>query len=111
MGMFNLTESIEGFAHSCFQMALTQNMPLYLSTKNTILKQYDGHFRDIFKRIYQATYEDKFKAKNLWYEHRLIDDMVAQALEKFGWISFGRARIMMGTCNLTFLLKDLDPWV
>ena len=84
MGMFNLTESIEGFAHSCFQMALTKSMPLYLSTKNTILKQYDGHFRDTFKRIYEATYEDKFKAKNLWYEHRLIDDMVAQALKSSG---------------------------
>ena len=84
MGMFNLSESIEGFAHSCFQMALTQNMPLYLSTKNTILKQYDGHFRDIFQRIYQASYERQFKDKKLWYEHRLIDDMVAQALKSSG---------------------------
>jgi isocitrate dehydrogenase len=77
MGMYNLDESIRGFAKACFNMALQKNWPLYLSTKNTILKKYDGRFKDIFQEIYEA----EFKAKGVQYEHRLIDDMVASALK------------------------------
>jgi isocitrate dehydrogenase len=81
MGMYNTEESIRGFAHSCFNMALTKKWPLYLSTKNTILKKYDGRFKDIFEEIYQAEYKSKFTAAGIVYEHRLIDDMVASALK------------------------------
>lgn len=84
MGMYNLDDSIEGFAHSCFKMALVKKMPLYLSTKNTILKKYDGRFKDIFQGIYQQDYRKDFEANKIWYEHRLIDDMVAQALKSSG---------------------------
>eukprot|EP00123_Amoebidium_parasiticum_P008720 comp18979_c0_seq1/m.21295 comp18979_c0_seq1/g.21295 ORF comp18979_c0_seq1/g.21295 comp18979_c0_seq1/m.21295 type:complete len:435 (-) comp18979_c0_seq1:442-1746(-) len=84
MGMYNTDESIQGFAHSCFAYALNKQWPLYLSTKNTILKQYDGRFRDIFAEIYKKHYEAEFKAKKIWYEHRLIDDQVAQALKNEG---------------------------
>ncbi|KAI8988809.1 isocitrate dehydrogenase [NADP] [Pilobolus umbonatus] len=84
MAMYNTNDSITGFAHSCFQMALSKNMPLYLSTKNTILKKYDGRFKDIFEEIYQKDYRKDFEKGNLWYEHRLIDDMVAQALKSKG---------------------------
>jgi isocitrate dehydrogenase len=79
--MYNTDESIKGFAHSCFNMALSKGWPLYLSTKNTILKKYDGRFKDIFQEIYAADYEAKFKAAGIVYEHRLIDDMVASALK------------------------------
>jgi isocitrate dehydrogenase len=79
--MYNTDESIKGFAHSCFNMALSKGWPLYLSTKNTILKKYDGRFKDIFQEIYVADYEAKFKAAGIVYEHRLIDDMVASALK------------------------------
>ncbi len=81
MGMYNLDESIRGFAHSCFNQALSKKWPLYLSTKNTILKKYDGRFKDIFEEIYQADYKAKFAAMGIVYEHRLIDDMVASALK------------------------------
>jgi len=84
LGMYNTDESIKGFAHSCFQYALSKGWPLYLSTKNTILKRYDGRFKDIFQEIYETTYEKQFKEKNIWYEHRLIDDMVAFALKNEG---------------------------
>lgn len=79
--MYNTDESIRGFAHSCFQMALSKGWPLYLSTKNTILKKYDGRFKDIFEEIYQKDYKAKFDAAKIVYEHRLIDDMVASALK------------------------------
>lgn len=79
--MYNTDESIRGFAHSCFNMALTKKWPLYLSTKNTILKKYDGRFKDIFEEIYQNDYKAKFDALGIVYEHRLIDDMVASALK------------------------------
>jgi isocitrate dehydrogenase len=79
--MYNTDESIKGFAHSCFNVALTKKWPLYLSTKNTILKKYDGRFKDIFEEIYQADYKAKFAAAGIVYEHRLIDDMVASALK------------------------------
>lgn len=81
LSMYNTDESIKGFAHSCFNMALMKGWPLYLSTKNTILKKYDGRFKDIFEEIYQADYKKKFEAKGISYEHRLIDDMVASALK------------------------------
>lgn len=84
MAMYNTDQSIKDFAHSSFQMALSRNMVLYMSTKNTILKKYDGRFKDIFEEIYEADYVEKFKAKGLWYEHRLIDDMVAQAMKSEG---------------------------
>lgn len=84
MGMFNTDESIKNFAHSSFQYALQMGYPLYMSTKNTILKKYDGRFKDIFQEIYEKDYKKKFEEKNLWYEHRLIDDMVAYALKSEG---------------------------
>lgn len=84
MGMYNTDESIEAFAHACFQYALQRNYPLYLSTKNTILKKYDGRFKDIFQEIYEKTYKKQFEAKKLWYEHRLIDDMVAYCMKSNG---------------------------
>ena len=84
MGMYNLDDSIRDFAHACFAYGLARNYPVYLSTKNTILKAYDGRFKDIFAEIYAAEYEEKFKAAGLHYEHRLIDDMVAAALKWSG---------------------------
>ena len=84
MAMYNTDESIIGFAHSCFNMALSKKWPLYLSTKNTILKKYDGRFKDIFEEIFQSDYKEKFDAVGIVYEHRLIDDMVASALKWHG---------------------------
>lgn len=81
MAMYNTDESIRGFAHSCFNMALEKKWPLYLSTKNTILKKYDGRFKDIFEEIYQDEFIEKFAELGIIYEHRLIDDMVAAALK------------------------------
>ena len=81
MAMYNTDESIYGFARSSFQMALQQNYPLYLSTKNTILKAYDGRFKDIFEEVYQKEFKQLFQEKGLTYEHRLIDDMVAAAVK------------------------------
>jgi isocitrate dehydrogenase len=81
MAMYNTDESIFGFAHSSFQMALTKKWPLYLSTKNTILKAYDGRFKDIFEEVYQSTYKAEFEKIGITYEHRLIDDMVASAMK------------------------------
>lgn len=86
MGMYNTDESIEGFARSCMSYALNKNYPLYLSTKNTILKVYDGRFKDIFQRIYDEEFKGQFKDKGLSYEHRLIDDLVAQVLKWEGGI-------------------------
>jgi isocitrate dehydrogenase len=84
MAMYNNDESIYGFAHSSFQMALTKKWPLYLSTKNTILKAYDGRFKDIFEEVYQSTYKAEFEKNGITYEHRLIDDMVASAMKWSG---------------------------
>ncbi|KAJ8967514.1 hypothetical protein NQ314_002829 [Rhamnusium bicolor] len=84
LGMYNTDESIIPFAHASFQFALDRAYPLYLSTKNTILKRYDGRFKDIFQDIYDREYKDRFEAKNIWYEHRLIDDMVAYAMKSEG---------------------------
>ena len=81
MGMHNTNKSIEGFARASFNYGLARNYPVYLSTKNTILKAYDGTFKDIFQAIFDAEFKDKFAAQKLTYEHRLIDDMVASALK------------------------------
>src|SRR5512133_3954249 len=81
LAMYNTEESIRGFAHSCFKMALTKKWPLYLSTKNTILKKYDGLFKDIFEEIFLKDYKADFDKAGITYEHRLIDDMVASALK------------------------------
>jgi isocitrate dehydrogenase len=84
LSMYNTDESIRGFAQSCFNMALVKGWPLYLSTKNTILKKYDGRFKDIFAEIYEKDYKKKFEAKGITYEHRLIDDMVAACMKWSG---------------------------
>lgn len=84
MCMYNTDESIIGFAHSCFNMAISKRWPLYLSTKNTILKKYDGRFKDIFQEIYENDYKAKMDEIGIVYEHRLIDDMVASALKWSG---------------------------
>lgn len=84
LGMFNTDESITAFAHSSFQYALGRKYPLYLSTKNTILKRYDGRFKDIFQELYDTIYKPQFEALGIWYEHRLIDDMVAYAMKSEG---------------------------
>jgi isocitrate dehydrogenase len=81
LSMYNTDESIEGFARACFNQALSKKWPLYLSTKNTILKKYDGRFKDIFEDIYQNEFKTKMEAAGITYEHRLIDDMVASALK------------------------------
>src|SRR5690554_2892705 len=84
LAMYNTDESIFGFARACFNQALNKKWPLYLSTKNTILKKYDGRFKDIFQEIYEKDYKKKFEAKGISYEHRLIDDMVAAAMKWSG---------------------------
>ncbi len=84
MAMYNTDESIYGFARSSFQMALQQKYPLYLSTKNTILKAYDGRFKDIFEEVYENEFKHVFQEAGLTYEHRLIDDMVASAIKWSG---------------------------
>ncbi|MEC5142542.1 NADP-dependent isocitrate dehydrogenase [Chitinophaga sp. 212800010-3] len=84
LAMYNTDESIKGFARACFNQALMKKWPLYLSTKNTILKKYDGRFKDIFEEIYQQEFKAQFDANGLTYEHRLIDDMVASALKWHG---------------------------
>ncbi|MBS1831148.1 MAG: NADP-dependent isocitrate dehydrogenase [Acidobacteria bacterium] len=81
MGMFNLDSSIAGFARACFNYALNRNYPVYLSTKNTILKAYDGRFKNLFQEIFDAEFKSAFEGKGLTYEHRLIDDMVASNLK------------------------------
>ncbi|MEA3062139.1 MAG: isocitrate dehydrogenase [Sphingomonadales bacterium] len=88
MGMYNLDASIRDFAHACFNYGLNRGWPVYLSTKNTILKAYDGRFKDLFQEIYDSDYKAKFEKAGIEYQHRLIDDMVASALKwsgKFVW--------------------------
>jgi isocitrate dehydrogenase len=84
MGMYNLDESIAGFAHACFNYGLSRGLPVYHSTKNTILKKYDGRFKDIFQSVYEKEFKEKYQAAKLNYEHRLIDDIVAFALKSDG---------------------------
>jgi isocitrate dehydrogenase len=88
MAMYNLDDSIKNFARSCFNYGLQRGWPVYLSTKNTILKAYDGRFKDLFEQVFNAEFKAQFDAKKMTYEHRLIDDMVASALKwsgKFVW--------------------------
>ena len=84
LSMYNLDKSIEDFARSCFSYGLIKKWPVYMSTKNTILKQYDGRFKDIFQEIFEKEYKNEFEKNNLTYEHRLIDDMVACAMKWSG---------------------------
>ena len=81
MGMYNLDESIRGFARACFNYGLQRNYPVYMSTKNTILKTYDGRFKDLFQEVFDAEFKAEFDKRDLTYEHRLIDDMVACAVK------------------------------
>ena len=88
LGMYNLDESIRGFARACFNYGLARKWPVYLSTKNTILKAYDGRFKDLFQEVFENEFKDRFDDDGIMYEHRLIDDMVAAALKwsgKFVW--------------------------
>ncbi len=84
LSMYNLDESIRGFARACLNYGLDRKWPVYLSTKNTILKAYDGRFKDLFEEVFEAEFAARFKAANVTYEHRLIDDMVACALKWSG---------------------------
>ncbi|KAL7094857.1 hypothetical protein ACP275_11G130700 [Erythranthe tilingii] len=84
LAMYNIDQSIRAFAESSMAMALTKRWPLYLSTKNTILKKYDGRFKDIFQEVYEENWKAKFEEHSIWYEHRLIDDMVAYAVKSEG---------------------------
>jgi isocitrate dehydrogenase len=86
MGMYNLDDSIRGFARSSLNYGLQRGFPVMLSTKNTILKAYDGRFMDLFAEVFEAEFKDKFEAAGIWYEHRLIDDVVAQVLKGSGGI-------------------------
>ncbi len=81
LAMYNTDESIRGFARSCFNVSLMKGWPCYMSTKNTILKKYDGRFKDLFQEIFDSEYKDKFAAAKITYEHRLIDDMVAATMK------------------------------
>ncbi|MEL6906373.1 MAG: NADP-dependent isocitrate dehydrogenase, partial [Planctomycetota bacterium] len=88
MGMYNLDRSIRDFARACLNFGLQRGWPVYLSTKNTILKKYDGRFKDLFQEVFDTEFKSEFEAKGITYEHRLIDDMVAAALKwdgKFVW--------------------------
>ncbi|GMP32395.1 hypothetical protein CsSME_00006173 [Camellia sinensis var. sinensis] len=84
LSMYNTDESIQAFAEASMNTAYQKKWPLYLSTKNTILKKYDGRFKDIFQEVYEANWKSKYETAGIWYEHRLIDDMVAYALKSEG---------------------------
>ncbi|MBU2108679.1 MAG: NADP-dependent isocitrate dehydrogenase, partial [Alphaproteobacteria bacterium] len=84
MAMYNLDDSIREFARASFNYGLNLGWPVFLSTKNTILKAYDGRFKDLFQEVFEAEFEEQFKEKSIWYEHRLIDDMVASSLKWSG---------------------------
>ena len=86
MGMYNFDDSIRDFGRATMRFALDRGLPLYLSTKNTILKAYDGRFKDLFAEIFETEFKAEFEAAGIWYEHRLIDDMVAQVIKGNGGI-------------------------
>ncbi len=95
---YNTDESIAGFAHASFKLALDKKYPMYMSTKNTILKAYDGRFKDIFQEIYDNQYKPDFEKAGIWYEHRLIDDMVAQMIKsEGGYIIAMKSKSAMGS--------------
>ena len=98
---YNTDDSIRGFAHASFQMALMKGLPLYMSTKNTILKRYDGRFKDIFQEVFEKDYQKDFDAKKIWYEHRLIDDMVAQMIKSEGGFVMALKSEFESPCQLT----------
>ena len=89
MGMYNFDDSIRDFARACLNYGLKRGYPVYLSTKNTILKAYDGRFKDLFQEVFEAEFKADFDAKGITYEHRLIDDMVAQVHEVRGRVPVG----------------------
>ena len=109
MAMYNLDDSIRDFARASMNYALQRGWPLYLSTKNTILKAYDGRFKDLFQEVFDTEFADKFKASGLTYEHRLIDDMVACA-EVVRRLSSGPARTMTATCSPTRWRRASARW-
>ena len=96
MGMYNFDDSIRDFGRATMRYALDRGYPLYLSTKNTILKAYDGRFKDIFQEIYEAEFKAEFEAAGIWYEHRLIDDMVAQVIKGDGGDRVGVQELRRG---------------
>lgn len=104
---YNLDESIRGFAHASFKLASLKSLPMYMSTKNTILKKYDGRFKDIFQEIYDKEYKADFEAKGIWYEHRLIDDMVAQMVKSEG----GYVIAMKSKLDLAPFGLSMSCWV
>ncbi|TQD98074.1 hypothetical protein C1H46_016339 [Malus baccata] len=103
LSMYNVDESIRAFADSSMSLALSKKLPLYLSTKNTILKKYDGRFKDIFEEVYDEKWKQKFEENSIWYEHRLIDDMVAYALKNGKTIE---AEAAHGTVTRHFRLHE-----
>ena len=109
MAMYNLDDSIRGFARACMSYGLDLGWPVYLSTKNTILKAYDGRFKDLFQEVFEAEYEDRFEAAGITYEHRLIDDMVAAASSGRA-ASCGPARTTTATCSRTRWPRASDRW-
>ena len=117
LGMYNTDESITEFAHSCLKYALMRKMPCYMTTKNTILKKYDGRFKDTFERIYEENYKKDYEAAGIWYEHRLIDDMVAQMIKSDGgfvWACKNYDGDVQSDClaqgNYLKLTKVMDLW-
>jgi len=84
LAMYNTVKSVRDFAHSSFKMAIEKKVPMYLATKNTILKGYDGQWKDIFQEIFESDYKEEFNKSGIWYEHRLIDDLVAQMIKSQG---------------------------
>ncbi|RKF57817.1 Isocitrate dehydrogenase, mitochondrial [Golovinomyces cichoracearum] len=109
---YNTDESISGFAHASFKLALAKSLPLYLSTKNTILKKYDGRFKDIFQEIYCKDYKSDFEEKKIWYEHRLIDDMVAQMMKSSGgYIMALKSTFFVFYCARSLLSSNLSPYL
>jgi isocitrate dehydrogenase len=109
MGMYNLDESIRDFARASLRYGLQRGWPVYLSTKNTILKAYDGRFKDIFQEVFEPSSRTDFDAKGITYEHRLIDDMVASAMKWSGGLS-GPVRTMTATCSPTRWRRASARW-